>query len=140
MQLKARITTLFLLFTVCSVSMAQKGIVFFNGTLEEGLDKAAEEGKPLFVHGYAIWDAYCKKMNKKIYTQPSVAAFYNENFINLKIDLEKGDGAKVKKDYEIEKFPTFLFFNSEKTLVKKETGFRDVDPLIQLGKEVLNSK
>jgi len=129
---------LLLVFTVNST--AQKGIVFFNGTLEEALDESAKEGKPLFVHGYAIWSALCKKMNKKIYTQQVVADFYNENFINLRIDLEKGDGAKIKTDYEIEKFPTFLFFNSDKILVKKVTGYQDTKPLIQLGKEVLNAK
>ena len=67
------------------------GISFFKGTFEEALVKAKQENKPLFVDFYAVWCVPCKKMAKTVFTQEAVGKYFNEHFISLQLDAEKGE-------------------------------------------------
>lgn len=33
---------------------------------------------------------------KEVFTDPEVAAFFNEKFVNVKVDMEKGEGVELK--------------------------------------------
>ena len=71
-----------------------QGIIFFEGTWKEALEKAKKEDKLVFVDSYTTWCGPCIKMAKNVFTQESVGSFYNQNFINIKLDMEKEDGVR----------------------------------------------
>jgi len=78
---------------------AANGIKFFKGTFSEALVKAKQENKILFVDFYAVWCVPCKKMAKTVFTQEEVGKYFNEHFISLQLDAEKGENVDIAKNY-----------------------------------------
>ena len=78
-------------------SSAQEGIVFSDGTWFQLLEKAKKEDKVIFMDAYTTWCGPCKKMARETFTQKSVGEFYNTNFINVKMDMEKGEGIQLAR-------------------------------------------
>lgn len=117
---------------------AQDGIDFFHGTWEEALEKAEKEDKLIFVDAYAVWCGPCKRMAKNVFTQKSVGDFYNKHFVNLKIDMEKGQGLAFRKKYPVQAFPTLFYIDYDGKTIQKVKGAQKVDNFLKLGKSVLS--
>ena len=83
-----------------AASVTANGITFFKGTFGEALAKARQENKPLFVDFYAVWCVPCKKMAKNVFTQEEVGKYFNEHFISLQLDAEKGENVEIEEIYE----------------------------------------
>lgn len=118
-------------------SVAQ-GIQFFEGTWEEALELAKKQHKIIFVDAYTTWCGPCKQMAKEVFTQEEVGQFYNKNFINVKLDMEKGEGIGFGQKYQVTSFPTLLFINEKGEVVNSAKGSRPPDQFIALGKATLN--
>jgi thioredoxin 1 len=112
------------------------GIVFSHDSWSETLKKAKASGKLIFVDAYAEWCPPCKRMAANVFPLPEVGAVYNENFINYKMDCEKGDGPSFLKKYAIQAYPTLLFIDGDGKVVKKAVGGHNAELLISLGKSV----
>ena len=83
----------FLFLAITQSLHAQKSsITFFDGSWSEALTKARTESKLIFVDAYTSWCGPCKLMSNKVFTDKKVGKFYNDNFINVKLDVEKGEG------------------------------------------------
>ena len=72
-----------------------EGIVFFKGTWQQALEQARKENKLIFMDCYTSWCGPCKMLAKEVFTDPEVAAFFNEKFVNVKVDMEKGEGMEL---------------------------------------------
>ena len=48
-------------------------------------------------------------MDQEVYPDKKVSKFLNENFINYKVDAEKGEGITLAEYYQIQAYPTLLF-------------------------------
>lgn len=83
---------------------------------------AKQTGKIIFLDGYTSWCRPCKKMDKEVFTRAQVANYFNQKFINVKYDMEKGEGAKLKKRYNVSAFPTYLFITGSGEIVHKIVG------------------
>ena len=114
-----------------------QGIDFFHGTWDEALQEAEKQEKLIFVDGYAAWCGPCKRMARSVFTKKEVGDFYNSNYINMKLDLEKGEGKKFRKKYPVSAFPTLFFIDSKGKVVHKQKGALPVDRFIKLGQMVL---
>ncbi len=114
-----------------SNSYAQ-GIQFANGTWKELKAKAEKENKLIFMDAYAEWCGPCKKMAKDVFTQKEVGDYFNKHFVNVKMDMEKGEGIGLSNDFGIQAYPTLLFINSEGKVVHRAVGYHTTDLLIGL--------
>ncbi|MBE0663326.1 MAG: thioredoxin family protein [Bacteroidales bacterium] len=114
----------------------QTGIKFFEGTWEEALQRAKKENKLIFLDVYATWCGPCKKLNAQTFPNAEVGKYYNERFINVKVDGEKGEGLTLRQRYNVRGYPTLLFINHKGEVVKSTAGFRDPERFIELGKSV----
>lgn len=132
---KTSLSVLALLFTV--IAFAQ--IKFEKTTFQEALDLAKKSGKLVFIDAYAEWCGPCKYMDKNIFSKPDVGDFYNKTFVNLKVDMEKGEGPTLSKKYNVRAYPSFLFVNSNGELVFKSVGGRNAKQFIELGQEAANT-
>jgi thioredoxin 1 len=118
-------------------SAADPGIAFFSGTFKEALAKAKAEKKPLFFDAYASWCGPCKTMDREVYTDPRVAAYMNEKFISIKVDMEKGEGPELaKKLSSIDGYPSLLFFGPDGFLAKTVLGSRSAEAFLAEAKLV----
>ncbi|WP_343634166.1 thioredoxin domain-containing protein [Fluviicola sp.] len=131
-----KLTFLALIALVSTYSFGQ--ITFEHGTLEEALKKSKEAKKPLFVDVFATWCGPCKQMAATSFVDPEVTAFYNSNFVSLKLDGEKNDGPEVMRKYGISAYPTLLYFNANGDLVAKVVGGQQAKQLLAKGREVVN--
>lgn len=115
----------------------QTGINFRNVSLEEAKKLAKKEKKIIFIDAYASWCGPCKMLDKNTFPDPSVGTYFNDKFINLKIDCEKHpDGAEVMKTYGITAYPTLLWIDSDGKLVKKELGYKSPEQLLRAVQDI----
>jgi thiol-disulfide isomerase/thioredoxin len=126
---------IFGILSVLSVSVnAQKNsIAFEHGTFAEIKAKALKENKLIFIDAYTTWCGPCKQMSKNVFTDASVAEHYNKNFINAKIDMEKGEGIEIAKQYQVQCYPNLLFVDGNGNLVHRVAGSMTATDFIALG-------
>lgn len=114
------------------------GIKFMNMRLEEAKKEAAKSGKLIFIDAYTEWCGPCKIMAKTSFKDEKVAKLYNDNFINLKIEMEKDpDGRDVAMKYSVKAYPTLLIIDSDGKLVSSTLGLQSADKLIDFANSVL---
>ena len=114
-----------------------KGIKFFKGTWEEALALAKKENKLIFLDAYASWCGPCKMMKSKVFSKSTPGILFNENFINVAIDMEKGDGKFLSRKYEIKAYPTLLFIDYKGNAKQESIGYHNERELISFAKDVL---
>ncbi|MFY1047420.1 thioredoxin family protein [Chryseobacterium sp. GP-SGM7] len=95
------------------------------------LAKAKKENKLVFIDAYAVWCGPCKLMVKNIFPLKPVGDYYNEHFVNAKIDMEKGEGIDLAKKYNVKVFPTYLFINGDGEEVHRTIGYVEEKDFIQ---------
>lgn len=99
------------LSTVTNIFILAQGVKFETLTFSEAKSKASKEGKILFVDCYTTWCGPCKMLSKNIFPNDTVGTFFNKHFVNLKIDMEKGEGTELGKKFGVTSYPTLLFIN-----------------------------
>lgn len=124
-------------FFLCSLGVSAQGIAFFEGTWEEALQEAERQDKIIFVDAYAVWCGPCKMMSKNVFTDRSVGDFYNKNFINLKLDMERGEGLEFRKKYPVSAFPTLFYIDYTGEVVQKIRGALQVPDFIKAGRAAI---
>lgn len=132
-----KISFFFILF-VSQLAFSQQSIKFEESNFASILAKAKTEKKLVFMDAYASWCGPCKLMEKNVFTDKNVADFYNKNFINVRIDMEKGEGKELAMKYGVRSYPTFLFLNAEGEIVGKELGYIKSEEFLELGKKSNN--
>jgi len=115
-------------------------ISFYDLSVKEAVALAKKENKLVFIDAYTTWCGPCKRMSKYTFTDKDVATFFNDNFINLKIDMEKGEGAKIERKFDVRNYPTLLFLDGDGELVKKYIGYHTADQFLKVGKKMLRKK
>ncbi len=92
-------------------------------------EKAKIANKHIFVDIYTTWCGPCKYMSNKIFTEEEVGDYFNINFINVKVQMDKSkndnqeiknwyqDAQAIKDTYKIGSYPTYLFLNPDGGLV-----------------------
>jgi thioredoxin-related protein len=112
------------------------GIKFHTGTWSEALTLAKNENKPVFVDISTSWCGYCKRMKANVFTDENIGKYYNENFINVSVDAEKGEGILLAEKYGVRSYPTFVFLNPDGSLLEQTAGYRNEVKFLELAKEI----
>jgi thiol-disulfide isomerase/thioredoxin len=132
-----RICLFILGFLLFNARLSGQGIEFFHGTWAEALAKATAEDKLIFVDAYAEWCGPCKVMAKNVFTTQKAGSFFNENFICLKIDMEKPENGEFASKFPVSAYPTLMFIGANGKSVLKQVGAMSVDGLLEFGKKGL---
>lgn len=141
-----------LLLLLPFMGMAQeKGTHFEHGlTWKQVKEKALKENKFLLVDCFTTWCGPCKYMSSTIFPQEKVGAFFNKNFVNVKVQFDKtnGDSEEVKSwyadadaintAYKVVAYPTFLIFSPKGELVHRIVGGGDADDFIARAEKALH--
>lgn len=133
-------TAISALMLMASVWNFAQGIKFEkNASFKSVLEKAKKEKKIIFIDAYASWCGPCKMMTKNIFPLKTVGDYYNKNFINLAMDMEKGEGMGIAQKYGVTSYPTYLFVNGNGDLVHKDLGYMEADAFVKAGEEAQNT-
>jgi len=118
---------------------ASQGMDFFHGSFEDALLLAAEEDKLVFVDVYTIWCGPCVVMQESVFPLPEVGEFFNERFINYKLDAENEDqnGPELAALYDIGVYPTYLILDHEGSELSRASSALPSDQFISLVQRML---
>jgi thioredoxin 1 len=118
---------------------AEKGIQFTEESWAAILKKAKKENKIIFFDAYTTWCGPCKLLQKNVFTRDDVAKVFNANFINVKFDMESGEGPALAEKYPIEGYPTLFFIDGNGKMVKSLLGYQTPEKLIKAAKSIQKS-
>jgi len=146
---------LILFFSSFSLKLnAQDEIKFETGlSWEQIKEKAKDEHKYIFVDCFATWCGPCKFMSRNIFTLKEVGDFYNANYINVKVQMDRTDtdsyeirnwyqkASGIQSEFSINAFPTYLFFSPDGQIVHRVIGAtgNEGTAFIEKGKEALDT-
>lgn len=119
-------------------SKAASEIIFIENSWSEALKQAAAQNKYIFVDAYASWCGPCKLLKATTFKNNKVAEFYNSNFINVALDMEKGQGPELAAQWGIQAYPTLIVFTPKGKPVYGTMGFIKSNDLIKFGVQALN--
>lgn len=124
----------------CQITFAQSGgIDFESAAWKEILKKAKEENKLIFFDAYTTWCSPCIKLQNHVFPDKVLGEYYNRNFINVKFDMEKGEGVALSRKYAIQVYPTLLFIDPRnERVVNHAIGFKSPEQLLQLAEQAIS--
>lgn len=117
----------------------KESIVFFDGTFAEALAAAEKENKPIFMDSYTSWCHWCKVLDKTTFKDPAVIAYLNANFINVKMNMEKGEGPSLAREFNVSGYPTLLFLNKDRKVVSTVVGYKKPEDFLAEAKKVIEN-
>ncbi|TDO23964.1 thioredoxin family protein [Pedobacter duraquae] len=127
-----------LIFSAISSYAQEKLIINFKEqSWETTLATAKSTHQLVFIDVFTEWCGPCKTMDGEVFTLPEVAKIFNENFINFKLDAEKGIGPAILKKYGVSSYPTYLFVDSNGTLIYSMDGSMPPATFIQHAKNAI---
>ncbi|MGB0839417.1 MAG: thioredoxin family protein [Chitinophagales bacterium] len=112
---------------------------FQAGDLNTALDLAEYWQKPIFIFLHTNYDEDSKNMQQSIFQQTKVVDYFNDNFVNLKLNLNSSnkEGIRLFQKHEFTRPPAYLFLSPEGEVIIKETGFKDARTFFNIGKDCL---
>lgn len=110
--------------------------------------------KPVFIDVYTDWCGWCKRMEQTTFRDPQVAAYMNENFLNVKLDGEERDTimfkgqaftyvASGRRGYNQLpaallngklSYPTVVFLNAEFQNLSPVPGYQPAEPFLKIAR------
>ncbi|MEN9448817.1 MAG: hypothetical protein RJA25_2107 [Bacteroidota bacterium] len=135
--MKKIIFILLVIYTTTAMAQETGLHIEHDATWQQILDKAKQENKFILLDAYASWCGPCKWMAKEVFPKKEVGDALNPFYISAKIDMEKGEGIELAKQFEVRAYPTYLFFNSEGILVHRSLGSMPTKEFIELCQNTL---
>lgn len=128
----------------CNVSSKTKnltvtgtGIQFIEDDWNIALKKAKEQNKLVFLDIYATWCGPCKMLKQYTFTDTSVGNFFNNNFVNVSVDGEKGVGPQLAQQFSIEGYPSLIITDAEGKPVLVTAGYIPAEELLKFAGEAV---
>ncbi len=80
-------------------------------------------------------------MSKKVFPLYRVGTFFNNNFVNVKMDAETGEGLQFAKKYNVRLYPSYVFIDPKtENVIHRGKGNQSPDNFIFIGESALNTE
>jgi len=118
----------------------ETGIQFIEENWTKAVAEAKKQKKLIFIDAYTSWCGPCKMLKQNTFTDKAAGDFFNKNFVNIALDMEKGDGIAFAQKYQIAAYPTLLIMDADQKSVSVSEGYINPAQLIEFGKYVINKQ
>ena len=136
-SLKLLLLLLFVLFSELLISQSAS-VQFRNDIYESALTSAQQQDKPIFIDTWAEWCGPCKKM-EPVFRDPALAAYFNQHFVNVRIDMGQEGEVKqqVQRKYDIFFLPTLLILDKDgHVMFRSDNKVLTVDELLNIAQAI----
>lgn len=107
-------------------------------TYKQALEAAKTENKLVFMDFYTDWCGPCKLMTREVFPTKTVGDYFNEKFVSIKVNAEKGEGIALAKKYAPKAYPTFVVIDAQENEVFRTSGYSPADEFIELIKRLMD--
>jgi len=112
----------------------EQGLQFIEADWHKALAEAKKQHKLIFLDAYASWCGPCKLLKKNTFPDKEAGEYFNSNFINIAIDMEKGDGPALAEKYGVNAYPTLIITDANGKIITYTQGYIKPKQLIDFGK------
>jgi thioredoxin-related protein len=88
---------------------------------DEGMALGKSQEKKVFINFYATWCSYCRMMDTTTFKDAAIIAYLNENFISIKVDVDKQ--RSVAAQYNISPLPDVWFISEKGEAIGNKPGY-----------------
>ena len=90
--------------------------------------------KPVFMNFYSPWIESCRRMDESVFTQDDLANYYNNHFINYKVNISQPtQGQDLADLYGVNIYPTMLFVDGKGKIMMRHEGPASASQLLEMG-------
>ena len=135
-----RFISLLFIFFFTQNGIAQHNLKFDESDYQTVLNRSKVEQKRIFIMLYANWCPHCNKMKREVFSDPSVMELLNKNYICTWQDVEKSEGIMLKTKFKTTSLPSFLFLDSNETILYSLQGEYSLNNFISEIQNALDPK
>ncbi len=103
-------------------------------TYDAGMALGKTKKKKVFLHFYANWCFYCRKMAKETFQDPSVIEHLNKNYIPIRVDSDKDK--RTASMYNVRALPSTWFLTEQGERIGNAPGYMSSKQLLELLKRL----
>ena len=103
-------------------------------SFDEGMALGQSQEKRIFMHFWAEWCGYCRRMEKKTFSNPAVIAKLNENFISIKVNYD--NEKRLVSTFKVAGLPDNWFFSKDRKDIRHQPGYIPPDKFLVMLKKI----
>jgi thioredoxin-related protein len=106
-------------------------------SFDAGMQEAKRTNKKVFVDVYTDWCGWCKKMDKEVFANGTIAPYLSEQFVLVKLNAESAARVSYKdsrssemelaREFGVTGYPTCLFLEPNGDLITVVPGYVKAD-------------
>lgn len=127
-----RLLALGLILGVAGVAAATDSINWRS--YEEGMVLSKIEKKKVFLHFYADWCGFCRKMANTTFKDAALINYLNENYMPIMVNTDREP--QTAGSYGVAGLPTTIFLTEMGEPIFSLPGYIATDPLMSMLKEI----
>jgi thiol:disulfide interchange protein len=104
------------------VAPTETRVLFFSDDMKAAFARAKAEKKPIFLDFWAKWCGPCQVMDQSVFRDWDIADYMNANVVNIKVDVDKGNGKMLTLDYGVKPLPSYVFVDPDGKVLSKHEG------------------
>lgn len=111
----------------------------YNSQLSAAMEKAQASGKYIFLDFYTDYCPPCKVMDAEVFSNRELADYLNDNFVNVKVNAGKTEGANLASLFGVRAYPTLIFTDERGNALIRKEGGTTVSTVRYMAEEVLRA-
>lgn len=103
-------------------------------SLDEVVKQAQADERPILIEIYAPWCPYCDRMQKTVYSHPTVQEYLEDNFVYVRLNQDTTGGRHTFQERTLSTpqlatalggkgVPTTVFLQADGTPIARQPGF-----------------
>jgi thioredoxin-related protein len=128
------IQLLILIMILCISGVASAADSIKWRSYEEGMVLSKIEKKKVFLHFYADWCGFCRKMANTTFKDSALINYLNENFMPIRVNTDREP--ETAGAYGVMGLPHNVFMTEMGEPIFSVPGFIATDPLMSMLKEI----
>lgn len=111
----------------------------YSSRMSSAMEKSKSTGKFIFMDFYTDYCPPCKVMDKEVFGNREFANYLNANFVNLKVNGGKTEGANLASMFGVRAFPTLIFADHNGHALMRKEGGTTISTIKYMAEEVMRA-